>query len=54
MRRRRFAEVISLDPNYKASYGERGFAYYRLGDLGRARASCETNPTTGRVNGASR
>jgi TolB-like protein/Flp pilus assembly protein TadD len=39
-----FAEVISLEPDYKASYGQRGFAYYRLGDLERARASCETKP----------
>ena len=39
-----FAEVISLEPDYKASYGQRGFAYHRLGDLERARASCETKP----------
>jgi len=39
-----FGEVISLEPDYKASYGQRGFAYYRLGDLERARASCETKP----------
>ena len=39
-----FAEVISLDPDYKASYGYRGLAYYGLGDLERARASCETKP----------
>ena len=38
-----FAEVISLEP-YKTIYGELGFAYYGLGDLQRARASCETNP----------
>jgi TolB-like protein/Flp pilus assembly protein TadD len=37
-----FAEVISLDPDYKASYAVRGLAYYGLGDLERARASCET------------
>jgi TolB-like protein/tetratricopeptide (TPR) repeat protein len=37
-----FAEVISLDPDYKASYALRGLAYYGLGDLERARASCET------------
>jgi TolB-like protein/tetratricopeptide (TPR) repeat protein len=37
-----FADVISLEPNYKATYGERGLAYYGLGDLERARASCET------------
>jgi TolB-like protein/tetratricopeptide (TPR) repeat protein len=39
-----FAEVISLAPDYKSTYGERGFAYYGLGDLERARASCETKP----------
>jgi tetratricopeptide (TPR) repeat protein len=37
-----FAEVISLEPDFKATYGTRGFAYYGLGDLERARASCET------------
>ena len=39
-----FAEVISLEPDYKATYGERGLAYYGLGDLKSARASCETKP----------
>jgi TolB-like protein len=39
-----FAEVISLDPDYKAAYGFRGLAYYGLGDLKSARASCETKP----------
>jgi tetratricopeptide (TPR) repeat protein len=39
-----FAEVISLAPDLKATYGERGLAYYGLGDLQRARASCETKP----------
>ena len=39
-----FAEVISLEPDYKATYAERGLAYYGLGDLERARASCETKP----------
>jgi TolB-like protein/Flp pilus assembly protein TadD len=39
-----FAEVISLDPDFKTTYGERGFAYYGLGDLESARASCETKP----------
>ncbi len=38
-----FSEVIRLDP-YKATYGDRGLAYYGLGDLERARASCETTP----------
>ena len=37
-----FAEVISLDPDLKGTYGQRGLAYYGLGDLERARASCET------------
>jgi TolB-like protein len=37
-----FAEVISLDPDFKGTYGERGLAYYGLGDLKSARASCET------------
>ena len=39
-----FAEVVSLTPDYKQNYGDRGFAYYGLGDLERARASCETKP----------
>jgi serine/threonine protein kinase/Tfp pilus assembly protein PilF len=39
-----FAEVISLEPQHTASYAERGLAYYGLGDLERARASCETKP----------
>jgi tetratricopeptide (TPR) repeat protein len=39
-----FAGVISLEPNFKATYAERGLAYYGLGDLERARASCETKP----------
>ena len=39
-----FAEGISLDPDFKGTYGERGLAYYGLGDLERARASCETKP----------
>jgi TolB-like protein/Tfp pilus assembly protein PilF len=39
-----FAEVISLDPDLKAIYGYRGLAYYGLGDLQSARASCETKP----------
>ena len=36
-----FGEIISLDPDYKSSYGFRGLAYYALGDLQSARASCE-------------
>jgi TolB-like protein/Tfp pilus assembly protein PilF len=39
-----FGEVISLDPDFKQTYGQRGLAYYGLGELERARASCETNP----------
>jgi len=39
-----FAEVISLDPDFKAAYGDRGLAYYGLGNLQSARASCETKP----------
>jgi TolB-like protein len=39
-----FAEVISLEPDFKVTYGERGLAYYGLGDLQGARASCETKP----------
>jgi len=37
-----FSEVIRLDRDFKAAYANRGFAYYGLGDLERARASCET------------
>ena len=39
-----FAEVINLQPDFKDAYGERGLAYYGLGDLKNARASCETKP----------
>ena len=39
-----FAEVISLEPDFKVTYGERGLAYYGLGDLESARASCEMKP----------
>jgi len=39
-----FAEAISLAPDFKRTYGQRGLAYYGLGDLERARASCETKP----------
>jgi tetratricopeptide (TPR) repeat protein len=38
----RFSEGISLDPGDKPFYTYRGFAYYGLGDLEGARASCET------------
>jgi TolB-like protein/tetratricopeptide (TPR) repeat protein len=37
-----YGEVISLEPDFKAAYGARGFAYYGLGDIKSARASCET------------
>jgi TolB-like protein/Flp pilus assembly protein TadD len=37
-----YAEVISLEPDFTATYGNRGFAYYGFGDLQSARASCET------------
>jgi serine/threonine protein kinase/Flp pilus assembly protein TadD len=39
-----FSEVISLAPDVEETYAARGLAYYGLGDLERARASCETKP----------
>ena len=39
-----WAEVIRLDPDFKSSYANRGLSFYGLGDLERARASCETKP----------
>ncbi|HEX3847029.1 MAG TPA: TIR domain-containing protein [Steroidobacteraceae bacterium] len=39
-----FTEGISVAPDFKESYGDRGFAYYGLGDLERARAACEVKP----------
>jgi len=39
-----FAEAISLEPDFTFPYAERGLAYFALGDLQRARASCERNP----------
>ena len=39
-----WAEVISLDPDFKATYGWRGLAFYGLGDFQSARASCATKP----------
>jgi TolB-like protein/Flp pilus assembly protein TadD len=39
-----FADVFSLEPDFTVNYGERGLAYYGLGDLKSARASCETKP----------
>jgi TolB-like protein/tetratricopeptide (TPR) repeat protein len=38
-----FADAISLIPDFRV-YGDRGFAYYGLGNLQSARASCETKP----------
>jgi TolB-like protein/Flp pilus assembly protein TadD len=37
-----FAQVTSLYPNFKQNYGEWGLALYELGDLEKARATCET------------
>ena len=37
-----FAEAVSIAPDFKATYAERGLAFYGLGDLERARGSCET------------
>jgi TolB-like protein len=34
-------ESLSLDPSFSVTYAARGFAYYQLGDLESARASCE-------------
>jgi TolB-like protein len=39
-----YTQVISLAPDFNETYAERGFAYYALGDLERARASCATKP----------
>jgi TolB-like protein/lipoprotein NlpI len=39
-----FADVISLEPAFTGTYGDRGLSFYGLGDLERARASCETKP----------
>ena len=39
-----FSDVISLDPGFKSAYAERGLAFYGLGDLERARTSCEMKP----------
>jgi TolB-like protein/Flp pilus assembly protein TadD len=36
------AEALRINPNYTVAYAERGLAFYGLGDLERARASCET------------
>jgi tetratricopeptide (TPR) repeat protein len=39
-----YAEAISLEPEFKQSYGQRGLSFYLLGDLESARAACETKP----------
>ena len=39
-----FAQVISLDPDDKFAFGHRGLAYYGIGDLHSALASCEARP----------
>lgn len=39
-----FGDIISLDPDYKSTYGWRGLAFYALGDLQSALASCEIQP----------
>jgi TolB-like protein/Tfp pilus assembly protein PilF len=39
-----FAEAVSVAPDFRATYAERGLAFFGLGDLERARASCETKP----------
>ena len=39
-----WAEVLRLDPDFKANYTWLGFAYYGLGDFQSARTSCETKP----------
>ena len=39
-----YTGVIILAPDFNETYAERGFAYYALGDLEKARASCETKP----------
>jgi TolB-like protein len=36
--------VISLDSDYQSAPGHRGLAYYALGELAHARASCEAKP----------
>jgi len=39
-----FTEAISLDPSDEFAIGYRGLAYYGVGDLTKARSSCETKP----------
>jgi TolB-like protein/Flp pilus assembly protein TadD len=39
-----YSDAISLDPAHESTYGDRGLAYYGLGDLKNASSSCETKP----------
>jgi tetratricopeptide (TPR) repeat protein len=39
-----YTRVISRAPDFNETYAERGFAYYAIGNLESARASCETRP----------
>ena len=39
-----YQALIELDPGYPLGYASRGLAYYALGDLQSARASCEAKP----------
>jgi TolB-like protein/Tfp pilus assembly protein PilF len=38
-----FSEAISLNPDFKPAHGDRGRVFYLLGDLQKARASCEVH-----------
>lgn len=40
-------EVIGLQSDFERAYGYHGLAYYGLGDLRSARASCEAKPDCG-------
>jgi len=42
-----YQDALALDPEDPQTYVSRGFAYYGLGDLESARASCETKPDFG-------
>jgi TolB-like protein/Tfp pilus assembly protein PilF len=39
-----FQDTLALDPEDLRAYGVRGLAYYEIGNLERARSSCETKP----------
>ena len=39
-----YQEALALDANFLETYGDRGLAYYALGDLRSALSSCETKP----------